>query len=131
MGRIHATVKIKNAFEPESNITCDALVDTGAANMVLPRAWKKRLGNLTTIREVDCETATQELIAAEVCGPVEICIEGFKSIFSEVLFIDMNPTEGEYEPLIGYIILEQSQIAVDMLGHRLLDAKKVDLKSIT
>ena len=40
----------------------------------------------------------------------------------------MNPSEGEYEPLIGYIILEQSQIAVDMLGHRLLHAKKVDLK---
>lgn len=53
MGRINATVKIKNIFEPASNITCDALVDTGAANMVLPIAWKERLGNLTTIRKVD------------------------------------------------------------------------------
>ena len=128
MGRINATVRIKNIFEPESNITCDALVDTGAANMVLPAAWKQRLGRLTAIRKVDCETATQELVSAEICGPVEIRIEGFDPIFSEVLFIDMQPREGEYEPFIGYIILEQSQAAVDMLGHRLLHVKKVDLK---
>ena len=128
MGRINASVKIKNILEPDSHITCDALVDTGAANMVLPLAWKKRLGNLTTIREVDCETATQGLVSAEVCGPVEIRIEGFAPIFSEVLFLEMKPSEGVYEPLIGYIILEQCQAAVDMLGHRLLHAKKVDLK---
>ena len=128
MGRINARVKIKNILEPESSISCDALVDTGAANMVLPTAWKERLGKLTTIRKVDCETATQELVSAEICGPVEIRIEGFEAVFSEVLFLDMNPVEGEYEPLIGYIILEQSQVAVDMLGHRLLHAKKVDLK---
>ncbi len=128
MGRISATVKIKNILEPDASINCDALVDTGAANMVLPTAWKSRLGNLTTIRTVDCETATQELVSAEICGPVEIRIEGFDSVFSEVLFLDIHPDEGEYEPLIGYIILEQSQVTVDMLGHRLLHAKKVDLK---
>lgn len=68
------------------------------------------------------------MVSAEICGPVEIRIEGFDPIFSEVLFLDMNPDEGEYEPLTGYIILEQSQAAVDVLGHRLLHAKKVDLK---
>jgi predicted aspartyl protease len=128
MGRIHANVRIKNILEPESQITCDALVDTGAANMVLPNAWKNRLGNLTTIREVECETATQALVSAQVCGPVEIKIEGFAPIYSEILFLDMHPLEGTYEPLIGYIILEQSQAVVDMLGHRLLPARKVDLK---
>ncbi len=29
---------------------------------------------------------------------------------------------------IGYIILEQSQAAVDMVGHRLMHVKRVDLK---
>ncbi len=33
-----------------------------------------------------------------------------------------------YEPLIGYIVLEQSRAAVDMIGHRLLHVKKMDLK---
>lgn len=28
----------------------------------------------------------------------------------------------------GYIVLEQAQVAVDMLGHRLVHVKKSDLK---
>ncbi len=128
MGRIVANVRIKNLFEPENIITCDALVDTGAAYMVLPKAWKERLGKINVVREIDCETATQEIINAEVCGPVEIRIEGFNPVYSEVLFLDMKPANGIYEPLLGYIVLEQSQLAVDLLGHRLVYVKKTDLK---
>ena len=47
---------------------------------------------------------------------------------TEVLFIEMQPEEGSYEPLIGYIPLEQAQAAVDMLGHRLIKVSLVDLK---
>ncbi len=32
--------------------------------------------------------------------------------------------DGVYEPLIGYIVLAQSQAAVDMLGRRLVHVKK-------
>ena len=128
MGRIVTNVKIKNLFDPESIVSCDALVDTGAAFMTLPSAWKNRLGKLSKIREIDCEIATQMLIKAEVYGPVEIQMEGFELIYSEVEFIEMEPVDGVYEPLIGYIVLEQSQAAVDMLGHRLVHVKKTDLK---
>ncbi len=130
MGRIVANVTIKNVINIEYTINCDALVDTGAANMVLPTAWKDRLGNLNKIREIECETANQQLIKGEIYGPVEIKIEGFDPIYGEVLFLEMEPANGIYEPLIGYIILEQSQAAVDMLGHRLVHVKKVDLKRI-
>lgn len=128
MGRIVANVRITNLFDQEAIITCDALVDTGAAYMVLPKRWKERIGKINIVREVDCETATQEIVKGEVCGPVEIKIEGFEAVYSEVLFLDMKPVDGVYEPLIGYIILEQSQAAVDMLGHRLVHVKKTDLK---
>lgn len=128
MGRIVSNVKITNLLEQEAVISCDALVDTGAAYMVLPKAWKERIGKLNTVREIDCETATQETVKGEVCGPVEIRLEGFKPIYSEVVFLDMKPVDGAYEPLIGYIVLEQSQAAVDMLGHRLVYVKKTDLK---
>jgi hypothetical protein len=48
---------------------------------------------------------------------------------AEVLFPDMQPDEdGEYEPLLGYIALEQAGAAVDMLGHRLVHVKHVNLK---
>ena len=128
MVRIAANVTITNLLDRKAHINCDALVDTGAAYMVLPNAWKKRLGNLNTIRKVNCETATQRLVEGEVCGPVEIKIEGFEPVYSEVLFLEMEPADGIYEPLIGYIILEQAQAAVDMLGHRLIHVRKVDLK---
>ena len=96
--------------------------------MVLPSAWKERLGALELTRTIQMETATQEIITGEVCGPVRIQIEGFPAIHSEVAFVEMHPTAGEYEPLIGYVVLEQSQAAVDMLGHRLIPVKHMDLK---
>ncbi len=128
MGRIVSPVKIENAIDPEKSILCDALVDTGAAYMVLPAAWKERLGNLEEIKTLDFETANQQTVEGTVCGPVRITVEGFRTVFNEVCFIDMSPGEGEYEPLIGYIILEQCQAAVDMLGHRLVPVKRIDLK---
>ena len=128
MGRIVASVKIENASDASKSLRCDALVDTGASLMVLPSAWKDRLGKLDSATVIEVETATQETIAAEVCGPVRIQIEGFRPIFNEVAFVEMKPADGEYEPLIGYIVLEQSQAGVDMLGHRLVPIKHMDLK---
>ena len=40
----------------------------------------------------------------------------------------MEPRDRSYEPLLGYIVLEQSQAAVDMLGHGLVKVKALDLK---
>ena len=128
MGRIIASVTISNPISAEKKILCDAFVDTGASHMVLPTAWKARLGELEEVDQIEMETATQETIKGIVAGPVRIQIEGFRSVFSEVVFVDMHPDDGEYEPLIGYIPLEQSQAAVDMLGHRLIHVKRLDLK---
>jgi predicted aspartyl protease len=128
MGRIIASVKIDNVSDPSKSIRCDALVDTGASFMVLPSAWRDRLGNLEFMTEVEMETATQETIKGVVCGPVRIQIEGFRPIHNDVAFVEMTPEDGEYEPLIGYLVLEQSQAAVDMLGHRLVQVKHMDLK---
>ena len=128
MGRIVASVRIDTISDPSASMRCDALVDTGASYMVLPSAWKERLGGLETIQTVDLETATQEIVQGEICGPVRIQIEGFRPIYNEVLFVNMTPEDGIYEPLLGYIILEQSEAAVDMLGHRLIHVKRMDLK---
>src|SRR5712691_338901 len=128
MGRIVTSVRIDNIGNPSRSLRCDALVDTGASFMVLPTAWKDRLGDLEFIDTVLLETATQEKVEGEICGPVRIQIEGFRPIFNEVLFVEMKPEDGIYEPLIGYIVLEQSQAGVDMLGHRLVPIKHMDLK---
>jgi predicted aspartyl protease len=128
MGRIVASVTIDNVLDPSKSLRCDALVDTGASHMVLPAAWKDRLGVMESMRPLDLETATQAIVTGEVCGPVRIQVEGFHAIYNEVLFVEMDPANGEYEPLIGYLVLEQSQAGVDMIGHRLIPIKHMDLK---
>ena len=128
MGRIVASVRIDNAANPSKTIRCDALVDTGSAYMVLPSAWKERLGTFESSETIELETANQSTVQGEICGPARIHVEGFRPIFTEVLFLDIQPADDIYEPLIGYIVLEQCQAAVDMLGHRLIHVKRMDLK---
>jgi predicted aspartyl protease len=128
MGRITTSVEINNPFEPGKALRCDALVDTGASHMILPRAWKDRLGTVPMSSKVEMETADQTSIGGEVCGPFTIQLEGFRPVSGEVLFIDMHPDNGAYEPLLGYLVLEALPAAVDMLGHRLVPVKRLDLK---
>ena len=131
MGRIVTFVTIENPSDSDKRIECDALVDVGASHMILPAAWRARLGDMKELGKVDMETADRSLLEGTVCGPVQIQIEGFRPIFSEVVFYSMKPEEGKYEPLLGYIVLEQSQAAVDMIGHRLIHVKRLDLKRAT
>jgi predicted aspartyl protease len=91
MGRIVVQVIISNVLEPYQ-IRCDALVDTGTGGLVLPEAWKERLGPFPASRRVEMETADQRVVTGEVCG------------------------------------LEQSRLAVDPVGHRLVRLKYMDLK---
>ncbi len=128
MGRIVTRVTIENPADPSKRIETDALVDTGAYIMTLPEAWRDRLGEFRNREEVDIHLATEQSVKGVVCGPAFVQMPGFRQISSEVLFIDMQPANGEYEPLIGYITLEQSQAAVDMIGHRLTHIRHVDVK---
>jgi len=130
MGRIVVETTIENVFDPSHTIRCDALVDTGAAYLTLPNAWRDRLGPLMELDTVDGETANQSVIQGLICGPVLLRMERFRPVLTEVLFIDMQPEDGMYEPLIGYIPLAQAQAAVDLVGHRLIKVSRVDLKAL-
>ncbi len=129
MGRIVAQVELTNPTDPEKTLVFSAFVDTGAAALVLPSSWKGRLGKFVNEEEIEFVLANNEVVRGAACGPVGIRIEGFRKIFNEVMFMDMEPAEdGEYQPLLGYVILEQAQVAVDMLGHRLVPVKYIDCK---
>jgi len=128
MGRIIAQVTVANALQPENTIRFDAMVNTGVALLVLRKCWKNRLGQFVATRTRKFEVADQREVHGEVCGPLMIQIEGFDSIFSEVVFLEMQPVNGVYEPLVGYIALEQSMAAVAMVGHRLVPVKHMNLK---
>jgi hypothetical protein len=64
----------------------------------------------------------------EVCGPVRIQIEGFRPIHTEVAFVEVKPDVGEFEPLLGHLVLAQSQARVDVVRQRLVPVKHMDLK---
>ena len=131
MGRIIVQARITNLFEEDKSIRCGMLVDTGAGALILPTAWKERLGKFKRSEAVELQLANQEVLRGEACWPVEIRIDGFRPVSNEVVFVDMgSEDEGEYKPLLGYVILEQAQAAVDMLGHRLVPVKYIDMKSI-
>ncbi len=129
MGRIVTQVKLANFTDPDKTLMLSALVDTGAAYITLPNSWRESLGEIEQLAEIEVEMADQSARTGTVCGPVRVRIGEFRPIMAEVLFIDMEPDQdGEYEPLLGYISLEQAGAAVDMLGHRLVHVKRVDLK---
>ena len=128
MGRIVIPVTVANFVEPTREIRIEALVDTGAYGLTLPKTWKERLGEFPVVRAVDLETADGRIVRGEVCGPAIIQIEGFDRIVGEVVFLDVDGADG-YEPLLGYVALEQSQAAVDMTRHRLIRTRHLDLKA--
>ena len=41
---------------------------------------------------------------------------------------EVKPSDGVYDPLIGHLVLQQSQAGVDMVTHRLFPINAVDLK---
>lgn len=128
MGRIAVQVATENFAFPDQRIEFAAMVDTGASHLTLPSAWKDQLGDFPICRDETLYLADQSTLQGQVCGPVMINIEGFDPIASEVLFVDRDEVKGRYEPLLGYIPLEQSKAAVDMLGQRLVPVKHLDLK---
>ena len=129
MGRIVTSVIVENV-PATGAVRIDALVDTGAGYLTLPMAWKERFGAFALEEEVALQTATQQVVSGTVCGPALVRIEGFRPIHGEVLFVEMEPEEGEYEPLLGYIPLEQCGAAVDLIGHRLLPVRYIDAKTV-
>jgi hypothetical protein len=129
MGRIVTQVKLTSVADPDKSMAVSALVDTGAAYITLPSAWRDRLGEMEQLAEIELELGDQSVRRGSVCGPLRAQIAEFRPMMAEVLFVDMEPDEdGDYEPLVGYIALEQAGAAVDMLGHRLVHVKRADLK---
>jgi hypothetical protein len=55
---------------------------------------------------------------------VTIQLEGFRAVSGETFFTDMQPQEGEYQPLVGYVVLEQSLAVVDMVEHKLVQSRR-------
>ncbi len=129
MGEVVVQVTVTNGRDPAHKKRFDALVDTGAYGLILPLAWKAELGDLETVDTIDLETADQRVVEAEIYGPVWIRIDGFRRINNEVIFVEMEPGPQGYQPLVGYTVLEMSNVVVDMTSHRLVARRHYLMKS--
>ncbi len=129
MGEVVVQVTVTNGRDPTRRKQFDALVDTGAYGLILPLAWKAQLGDLETVDTIDLETADQRVVEAEIHGPVWIRIDGFRRINNEVIFVEMEPGPQGYQPLVGYTVLEMSNVVVDMTSHRLVARRHYLMKS--
>src|SRR2546428_11600008 len=128
-GGVVGEVTVTSGRDPPRAKRFKGRVDTGAYGLVLPLAWKDELGELEAVATVDLETADQRLIEADVWGPVWIQIDGFRRINSEVIFVEMEPGPNGYQPLLGYFVLEQSNVVVDPVSRRLVSRKRYLFKS--
>lgn len=126
MGRIIAQTKVTNLLDESRFVACGMPVDTGAGALILPAAWKERLGEFPRQEAVELILANGEVVRGEACAPVEIEIPGFRPVVNEVMFA--HTQDDTEEPLLGYVILAQAQAAVDMLGHRLVPVPYADMK---
>ena len=132
-GEVHVpvTVTVMNGLDFTRSLTFEALVDTGAFALTLPRAWQSDLGPLRDVEDVELETADQRVVMGVIRGPVRIAIPGFRAFNGDVLFMDMKPrSDGEYEPLVGYAVLELCGAVVDMVRHRLIRRRRYHAKIV-
>ena len=129
MGHVIVPVSVANVLEPAKEMSFNALVDTGAFGLVLPVAWREQLGPFPHREAVELEMADQRIASAEVSGPLYIQVDGFRKVVGEAVFVDMQPGQRGYEPLVGYTILELAGVVVDMVTHRLVARKYYDLKA--
>lgn len=131
MGEVRVNLSVEGLFHPRGRLTCTALVDTGALGLVLPSAWRDRLGALPEVEVVDLELADQRVVTAEVRGPVRIQLEGFRRVVGEVIFAEMHPRpDGSFEPLVGCTVLELCNVVVDMRRHCLVARRHHPLKRL-
>nr|VFJ94115.1 MAG: hypothetical protein BECKH772A_GA0070896_1006610 [Candidatus Kentron sp. H]VFJ95449.1 MAG: hypothetical protein BECKH772B_GA0070898_100769 [Candidatus Kentron sp. H]VFK01529.1 MAG: hypothetical protein BECKH772C_GA0070978_1006810 [Candidatus Kentron sp. H] len=61
MGQMITQIHVSNFGDRSKNIDTTALIDTGAAYLTLPAAWKSRLGNLEKMEDVEVRMADQSI----------------------------------------------------------------------
>jgi hypothetical protein len=75
VGKIIEKIKIASFFDPTKSLEIDAVVDTGATMLVLPKNIVKELG-LKKIEEVKVKYADGRVEKKEVYGAVKLELKG-------------------------------------------------------
>lgn len=112
MGKVVEKVRFTNSFDPERSVEVEAVVDSGATMVVLPKSLVKMLG-LKKVEDVKVKYADGSVKEKEVYGVVRVELMGRVGNF-DVLAED----EGA-QPLIGQIVLERLDLIIEPSTRRL------------
>ena len=110
MGIFRVPLQVGNPFTGQTELV-DAVVDTGAADSVMPTSLLRRLG-IEPVRVRPYRTASGERVEYEV-GWALFSAEGERCVANVVFGPEENP-------LMGATTLEQLYLAVDPVDQRLV-----------
>jgi len=112
MGKVIERARLCNVIDPTRSEEVDAVIDTGATLVVMPRDVVDRLG-LTKIRDVRVRYGNGKVETRSVYSAVTLELKGRSGTF-DVLAEDVGS-----QPLIGQVVLEVLDLVVDPRSRRL------------
>jgi clan AA aspartic protease len=125
MGYVYADIELTNRDDlalhrhgmlPESEVnkvTCRALVDSGAWDLVINEDVRQRL-NLPLLERRTVRMADESLLDLDVVGPIEVRFEDRRTIVDAVII------PGTSEVLLGAYPMEGLDVMIDPKGERLI-----------
>ena len=112
MGKVVEKVKLTSLFEPEKSVEVEAVIDTGATMVVLPKDIVEELG-LRKMREVKVRYANNKE-TKPIYGVVNIELKGCSAN------LDVLVEEKGSQPLIGQVLLELLDLIVEPKTRKLI-----------
>ena len=113
MGKVVEKVKLTSLFEPEKSLEVEAVIDTGATMVVLPRDIVEELG-LRKMREVKVRYANNKVETKPIYGVVNIELKGRSAN------LDVLVEEKGSQPLIGQVLLELLDLIIEPKTRKLI-----------
>jgi len=113
MGKVVEKVKLTSLFEPEKSVEVEAVIDTGATMVVLPKDIVEELG-LRKMREVKVRYANNKVETKPIYGVVNIELKGRSAN------LDVLVEEKGSQPLIGHVLLELLDLIVEPKTRKLI-----------
>ena len=111
MGRVDVTVQISN-LDGSQTREVEAMVDTGSTYTFVPASMLRDLGVVPT-RRSRFRLANGGIVEYER-GEARVRLNGF-AVTTEIIFGDEDAA-----PLLGVVVLEQLELAVDPVGGKLI-----------
>jgi clan AA aspartic protease len=113
MGKVVERLKLTSLFDASTSTEIDAVIDTGATMLVLPKSLVIKLG-LRKIGEVTVKYADNRKRKKPIYAGLLLELKGRKGSF------DVLAEENGTQPLVGQIVLEQLDLIVDPRKKRLV-----------